>query len=148
MAPELTWEIPYIPGKLQAIGYDKAGKIISSDCLVTAGKPYQIVANIDKKSLKADGLDLTYIDYVVLDKQGNVVPTPVKLTFSVKGAATLQAQASGDMLSSEPWQGSNSRTTHNGRCQLILRAGQAAGKVKVTAKAKGLQASTLLLQVK
>lgn len=148
VAPELTWEIPYIPGKLQAIGYDKAGKIISSDCLVTAGKPYQIVANIDKKSLKADGLDLTYIDYVVLDKQGNVVPTPVKLTFSVKGAATLQAQASGDMLSSEPWQGSNSRTTHNGRCQLILRAGQAAGKVKVTAKAKGLQASTLLLQVK
>lgn len=147
IAPELTWQTPYIPGKLEAVGYDSEGKVIASDRLATAGKPHHIIANVDKKTLKANGVDLAYIDYVVVDKQGNVVPTPVNLTFSVKGAATLQAQASGDMLSHEPWQGSNSRTTYNGHCQLILRAGQAAGKVKVTAKAKDIPTSTLLLQV-
>ena len=133
--------------QIAAKKYDSEGKVIASDRLATAGKPHHIIANVDKKTLKANGVDLAYIDYVVVDKQGNVVPTPVNLTFSVKGAATLQAQASGDMLSHEPWQGSNSRTTYNGRCQLILRTGQAAGKVKVTAKTKGIPTSTLLLQV-
>ena len=150
IAPELKWEVPFTAGKLEAKGYDSNGKLISEDVLATAGEPYRIVAYADKDTIQANGLDLAYIDYVVLDKQGNIVPTPVEFTFSVSGAATLQAQANGDMLSNEPWQGSNSRTTYNGRCQLILRAGQKAGKVNIVAKAKakGMKASKLQLQVK
>lgn len=150
IAPELKWEVPYTTGRLEAKGYDKNGKLVSSDQLTTAGDPYRIVTYSDKDTLRADGLDLVYIDLAVLDKQGNVVPTPIELTFSVSGAAILQAQANGDMLCNEPWQGSNIRTTYNGRCQLILRAGQKAGKVNVAikTKAKGIKAVKLHFQVK
>lgn len=155
-APELTWEVPYSKGKLEAIGYDAHGNIVSRDVLATAGGPDRIVAKLSKDTMSADGLDLAYIDYTVLDKDGNVSQTPVKLAFSVSGAATIAAQASGDMLSDEAWQNTSVRnggsevyrTTYNGRCQLILRAGRTPGKVKVTAKAKGLKPNKLELCVK
>lgn len=148
IAPELTWEVPYEAGELKAIGYDSEGNIVSHDILATSGEPYKIVAHTTKNEISANGLDLAYVNFEIVDRQGRISQKPVKLEFGVSGAATLQAQASGDMLSSEPWQGSNQRTTYQGRCQLIVRSGQKAGKVKITAKAKGLKPTTIWLQAK
>ena len=52
------------------------------------------------------------------------------------GQGTNTGVASDDMYSDEAWQG-DSRTTYQGRCQLIVRSKAKAGKVKVVAKAKG-----------
>ena len=41
----------------------------------TAGKPYKIVLNPDRKTIKADGKDLSYVTVSVVDKNGIECPT-------------------------------------------------------------------------
>lgn len=137
-APELTWTVAWQPGTLRAVGY-KDGVAVAGETLRTAGAPARIVAQVDSTRLRANGEDLAYIDYTVVDRDGNVCQDPVRLDFTLKGPATLAANASANMLSSEPWQGSRGRTTYQGRCQVIVRAGYDGGRVEVVARAKGLK---------
>lgn len=140
-APELVWDVAYQKGELKAIGYNKGVKV-SEDVLATAGKPAKMLVHLSKNQLKGDGMDLAYLDYTVVDAQGNVCPDAVKLDFEVKGQGTNAGVASDDMMSDEPWKG-NSRSTYRGKCQLIVRssalASGKAGKIVVKAKAKGLK---------
>lgn len=148
-APELVWDVAYQKGELKAIGYNKGVKV-SEDVLVTAGKPAKILVHVSKNLLKGDGMDLAYLDYTVVDAQGNVCPDAVKLDFEVKGQGTNAGVANDDMMSDEPWQG-NSRSTYRGKCQLIVRSAALAsskeGKIIVKAKAKGLKALTTVIPV-
>ncbi len=148
-APELVWDVAYQQGELKAIGYNKGVKV-SEDVLATAGKPAKILVNVSKSQLKGDGMDLAYLDYTVVDAQGNVCPDAVKLDFEVKGQGVNAGVANDDMMSDEPWQG-NSRSTYRGKCQLIVRSAACAsnkeGKLVVKAKAKGLKTLTTVIPV-
>lgn len=137
--PELVWPVVYEEGELRAVGY-KNGRKVADDVLRTAGRPARLVVNVDADTLRADGLDLAYLDYSVLDKDGNLCPVnDVKINFSVEGEGTNAGVANANMLSDEPWQ-ADSRTVYQGRAQLIVRSKAAKGSVKVTAKAKGMKA--------
>ena len=124
---------------------------MSEDVLATAGKPAKIVVNLSKEQLKGNGMDLAYLDYTVLDAQGNICPDSVKLNFEVKGEGVNAGVANDDMMSDEPWQGS-SRSTYRGKCQLIVRGNAIAagksGKIVVKAKAKGLKTLSTVINVK
>ena len=145
--PELVWPLAFAEGELKAVGY-RDGKPVAEEVLRTAGKPARIVATCDADTLRADGLDLAYIDYVVLDKDGNVCPVnDLKLSFSVKGSGTNAGVANANMLSDEPWQ-ADSRTAYQGRAQLIIRSKAQPGTIKVTAKAKGMKAVVTEIVVK
>lgn len=152
-APELTWDLPWQPGTLKAVGYHDGMKV-SEETLSTAGSPVRIVAKADSTVLKADGESLAYIDYTILDADGNVCQDPIRLDFTVKGPATIAGVANANMLSDEPWQpdtilrGRASRTAYQGRCQLVIRSGYDGGKVTVKAKGKGVKAATTSLIVK
>lgn len=145
-APELTWMVPYAAGELKAVGYNGSGAKVAEDILRTAGRPARIMVDCDAAKLKADGMDLSYLNYTVVDKDGNPCVEDVKLTFSVTGQGTNAGVATADMLSSEPWQ-ADSRTTYMGRAQLIVRSACKPGQIKVTAKAKGLKAVTTVITV-
>ena len=149
-APELTWDVAYEKGELKAIGYNKGVKV-SEDVLATAGKPAKIVVNLSKEQLKGNGMDLAYLDYTVLDAQGNICPDIVKLNFEVKGEGVNAGVANDDMMSDEPWQ-ANGRSTYRGKCQLIVRSNAIAagksGKIVVKAKAKGLKTLSTVINVK
>lgn len=137
--PELTWQVEYAAGELKAIGYDNGAKV-ADDVIRTAGKPARLVVSASTDTLCADGLDLAYIDYTVVDKDGNVCPVnDVKISFDVKGCGTNAGVANADMLSNEPWQ-ADSRTTYQGRAQLIVRSKATEGSITVRAKAKGQKA--------
>ena len=119
--PELVWPLTFAEGELKAVGY-RNGQPVAEEVLRTAGKPARIVATCDADTLRADGLDLAYIDYVVLDKDGNVCPVnDLKLSFTVKGSGTNAGVANANMLSDEPWQ-ADSRSAYQGRAQLIIRS--------------------------
>ena len=139
-APELVWRVPYAKGELRAVGYNNGVKV-ADDVVRTAGKPARLVVTIDRKSIKAGGLDLAYLDYTVVDKDGNVCQDSVKIDFKVTGQGVNAGVANANMLSDEPWQ-ADSRSAYQGRCQLIVRSKDKGGKIKVTAKAKGLKTVT------
>ena len=92
-------------------------------------------------------MDLAYLNYRVVDSHGNLCTADVPLTFDVRGQGMNQGVANDDMMSHEPWQ-ANSRTTYQGRCQLIVRSKAAPGKITVKAKAKGLKPLTTIINVK
>lgn len=145
-APELVWTVLYNKGELKAIGYND-GKKVKEDVIRTAGKPAKLIAEPDVKVIKADGMDLAYINYTIVDKDGNVCATDdVKIEFTIKGQGTNAGVANSNMLSDEPWH-AGYRTTSNGRCQLIIRSAAEKGKVVVKAKAKGLKTVSSEIEV-
>ena len=146
-APELVWEVVYQRGEIKAVGYNK-GKVVCEDILKTAGEPIQLIAEADVDTLTADGLDLAYLNYRLVDKDGNTVPDDDRLVeFEVMGPAINAGVDNGDITSDEPWQ-SDSRTTYRGRVQLIVRSKDIPGKVIVTAKAKGLKKNNYSLIIR
>lgn len=144
-APELTWMVRYAAGELKAVGYNNGAKV-AEDIIRTAGKPARIIVDADARTLKADGMDLVYLNYTVVDKDGNVCVDDVRLDFRVSGQGTNAGVANGNMLSDEPWQ-ADYRTTFGGRAQLIVRSADKAGQVKITAKGKGLKTVTTVIPV-
>lgn len=146
-APELVWtDIAYEPGQLRAVGYANSCEV--TDVLSTAGDPCRILCEADCDTLRADGQDLVYLNYRVVDSNGQNVHDKVRLDFNVSGPATIAGVGTDDICSDEPWQ-ANYRTTSNGRAQLIIRSQTTKGKVTVKAKARGMKtAVTTITAVK
>ena len=142
-APQLAWEVPFEKGELKAIGY-RNGHKMAEDIICTAGKAAKIVVKTDDKKLKANGMDLAYLDYEILDKDGNVCHEDVSLQFDVNGCAEIIGIANSNMATEESFR-ANPHKTFGGRCQLILRSTNRVGKIKVTAKAKGMKSVTTIL---
>jgi beta-galactosidase len=70
----LVWQVNYAPGTLEAIGYDKAGRIAARDRRVTAGAPATLRLSASATRIKADGKDMAIIRAEVFDLAGNPVP--------------------------------------------------------------------------
>jgi beta-galactosidase len=136
----LVWEVPYEPGELKAVGY-RDGKEFATDTVKTAGAPARIVLTPDRKSIAADGEDLSFVTVRIEDKDGNFCPLADNLVkFKLDGPATVAGVDNGNAASVEPFQ-AEYRKAFNGLALLIVRpeAGK-AGRIRVTASADGLQA--------
>lgn len=142
--PQLFWNVAFEKGKIEARGI-KNGKVVAKNVLSTAGDPYRILLEADRDTIKADGLDLSYITVKVVDKNGIVVPTASnKIFFSVSGEGTNAGVGNGNIMSNELWQ-ANSRSAFNGECQLIVRSSGSNGKVAIEVHSKGLKPARLIL---
>lgn len=136
----LQWNVPYETGKLEAVGYKKGRKILSS--LETTGDPAEIVVTPYKTTLLADGADATVINISAVDRQGREVPDADNLIqFTITGDAKILGTGNGDPSSHEPDQCANGnwqRRLFNGKCQLILQAGNTPSFIKMKATSAGL----------
>ena len=143
----VSWKVKFEPGTLKAISR-KNGKIVLSQEIHTAGAPAKIQLIADRKSIYADGNDLSFITVKVLDKDGNIVPDAENLVnFKVKGAASIAGVDNGSQISMEPFK-ANYRKAFHGMCLLIVRSQKIKGEVLVEATSRGLMPSTLTLNTK
>ena len=132
----MNWELPYEPGTLTALARNN-GQLVAEHTLTTPGEPVELRLTPSTPELIADGLDVLCVEAARLDAEGILVPgCGKKVTFEVEGPAVNAGVASGDVVSDELWQG-DTRSTWNGRCILLVRAGRSSGEVVVTAKAEG-----------
>ncbi|WP_237706929.1 DUF4982 domain-containing protein [Ochrovirga pacifica] len=139
------WEMPFKKGTLVAKGY-KDGKEIESR-LVTSEKAYGIVLNADSEKINSNYEDVVHVVAELVDAKGNAVKHEnKKIEFLVEGPATVLGVDSGWKNSVEKFQ-SNEATTHNGKLLLIIQAKGQKGSVHITAKAEGLQESTIQVQI-
>jgi len=140
----VMWRVPYIPGTLKAISR-KGGKTVLEKEVKTAGTPAALKLTADRKTIKADGNDLSYITVDINDAKGVFAPTANnEISFSVKGNGKIVGVCSGDPVSHESYKGSK-HTALNGKCLVIIQAGDEAGTIEVTASAKGLKSETIQL---
>lgn len=71
-----TWNVPYKPGRLEAIGY-KNGREVIRTWVDTTSEPVSIQLIPDRKSLAGDGQDAMPVMVRVVDKKVALFPTPV-----------------------------------------------------------------------
>jgi beta-galactosidase len=135
----VIWRVPFVAGTLKAVSR-KAGKI--------AGKPAKIELIADRKSIKADGKDLSFITARVLDAAGNIVPDADNLIqFSVKGEAGIAGTDNGLQTSMESFK-SNQHKAFNGLCLAVVQSKEKESNVVVTASSAGLQSASTIISIK
>lgn len=144
----LMWmDVPYEPGELKVVAYDKDGRPAEEKIVRTAGKPHHLEVVADRMQLTADGKDLAYITVRVVDKDGNLCPADNRLvTFSVKGAGIYRAAANGDATCLDLFHLPRMHA-FSGQLTAIVQTGTEAGQLVFEAKAKGLKSAKLTLDV-
>ncbi|MGE4586187.1 MAG: DUF4982 domain-containing protein [Mangrovibacterium sp.] len=144
----LMWmEVPYQPGELKVVAYDRNGNQAAEKVIRTAGKPYRLDLKANRKSLQADGKDLVYVTASVVDKDGNLCPDDARLvSFKVSGAGWYRAGANGDPTCLDLFHLPRMHA-FSGRLTAIVQAREQSGEIVLEATAKGLKAGTIVLQV-
>jgi beta-galactosidase len=131
----LEWRVPYAPGKLEAIGYDK-GRVAARDVRETTGPARSVKLTVDRRMAKAG--EVVIANAAVVDARGRLVPTANNsLRFSVTGGEIIGV-GNGNPNSIEPDLASD-RRAFNGLAQAIVRVGR--GPVDVTVASEGLAGS-------
>ncbi|MDX6711854.1 MAG: beta-galactosidase [Blastocatellia bacterium] len=135
-----VWKVPFEPGSIKAVA-SKDGRIVATQELRTAGKPVKVILAADKARLANNWDDVAYIDAMIVDENGVIVPTAGDLvTFKVSGPGVVAAVDSADNSSHEPFQASE-RHAWQGRCFAMIKATSGTGRITITATAPGLTGS-------
>jgi beta-galactosidase len=143
----IMWRVKYEPGTLKAVSR-KDGKVVLTKLIHTAGEPAKIELSADRKLIKADGKDLSFITVKILDKDGNVVPDADNLVdFKISGPAFVASVDNGDPVTHDSFKVSYRKAFH-GLALAIVQAKEKAGAVTFTATSKGLPAATITLTAK
>ncbi|RVT80027.1 DUF4982 domain-containing protein [Flavobacterium sufflavum] len=142
----LMWmDVKYEPGTLKVVAFDKDGKAVAEEEIHTAGKGYQIVLNADRKTIQADGKDLSYVTVSVVDKNGIPCPTATdQLQFKVKGKGVYRAACNGDATSLEQFHLPTMKL-FSGKLVVLVQSLKEAGNMELTVSGKGLKAATLTI---
>lgn len=142
----IDWDIPYQSGTIRAVARN-GQTIVADHSLKTAGEPVKVLLEPDRETIKADGLDLAYINVRIVDDSGiTVTDADRPIRFDVAGAGVNAGVASGDYYSDEPFQGTQ-RSTQAGHCLLVIRANREKGTVTVTATTADLPSSQCVIAV-
>ena len=142
----LMWmDVTYEPGTLKVVAFNKEGKAIAEKEIQTAGKPYKIVLSPDRKSIKADGKDLSYITVSVVDKNGIICPTATnQLKFKVKGNGVFKAVCNGDATSLELFHLPTMKL-FSGKLVVTVESKKEPGTIQLEVFGKGLKSATTLI---
>ena len=137
-----TWQVPYEPGTLKAVGKNK-GETVATYELRTAGKAARIV--LTPEAARGPLPDVVVVTATVTDRDGVVVPdSAALLAFHAQGSGTIIATDNGDNASHEPYQAAE-RHAYQGRAIAILKT--AAGTTGISATSAGLETGTVNLPV-
>ncbi|WP_348812795.1 glycoside hydrolase family 2 TIM barrel-domain containing protein [Flavobacterium maritimum] len=143
----IMWRVPFQAGTLKAISR-KNGKTVLEKEIKTAGAPATLKLSADRKTIKADGNDLSFVTVDITDANGVLSPNANnEIQFSLKGNGKIVGVCSGDPVSHESYKGDR-HTALNGKCLVVIQAGEKAEKLELTASASGLKSSTTIITVK
>lgn len=144
----LMWlDTKYEPGTIRVVAYNAEGKPVAEKELSTAGKPYRIVLDVDRDTLKSTGEDMAFITVKVVDKNGNLCPDATnQIKFKTKGTGAFHAAANGNPASLESFQAPSMQVFH-GMLTAIVKADDEAGTITFTASSPGLKSATATIKV-
>jgi beta-galactosidase len=139
-----TWDVPYQPGVLRAVGTRRDGSACAVAEVRTAGAPAAIRLVTDRDTVTTTPGDVALVRFEIVDSAGTVVPTADDLVHVAVTGGSIVALDNADMRDHDPYR-SDSRHAFGGRGLAILRAA-GPGALRVTARATGLGEASLTLQ--
>ena len=142
------WKIPYKRGELVLIAYDESDKEIARDTVRSFDDPASIKLVCDKKSVRANGEDLAFIEISLADANGTFVANARnRITVSVSGPGRLVGLDNGDSTDYEEYKGT-SRLLFSGKLLAIVASTDEPGTITVTANSEGLPSQSISIESK
>jgi beta-galactosidase len=141
----LSWDVPYEPGELRALGRRRNGEGACAASVRTAGPPVSVRLSVDRDTITTDAGDVAHVSFEIVDSSGTVVPTadnPVQ--FTVTGGSILVVD-NANLRDLAPYS-SNRRRAFNGRGLAIVRGAQ-AGTLTLTASSDGLRPADVTVHI-
>jgi beta-galactosidase len=130
----VSWEVPWKSGELKAVGF-RNGKSIQQSSLHSSGEPAQLVLSPDRKLIRSNGQDLSYITVELQDKDHHLDPKATDLVrFSVEGPAIIAAVGNANPVSLESYQ-LPQRKVWRGKCLVVLKSTGQPGDIILHASA-------------
>lgn len=138
-----TFEVRYQPGTLVAKGFID-GKEVGKSMLSTTGKPAAIRLVPDRKAIKADANDLSFVSVEVVDEKGNVVPyvDDLEINYELTGAGKIAGVGNGNPADLSSFQ-QNHKKVYGGRGLVIVQPAGKSGVITLKAAANGLAPAQL-----
>jgi beta-galactosidase len=141
----LSWDVPYEPGVLRAVGKRRDGTVACNAEVRTAGTPAAIRLSPERDTITTGSSDVAHVSFEIVDSTGIVVPTAENLvTFTAIGGDLLLVD-NANLQDVEPYR-RDRRRAFNGRGLVILRATQ-PGFLRVSARAEGLRPVSVNVRV-
>jgi len=143
----VMWRIPFVPGTLKAVSR-KNGNVVLIKEIKTAGAPAKIILTADRKNIKADGKDLSFVTVKIADAEGNTVPDADNdIRFKISGEGFIAGVDNGNETSMEMFKADHHKT-FNGLGLAVIQSKEKAGIIYLTATSAGLQSATVEIVVK
>jgi len=144
----LSWDVPYQPGTLKAVGM-KGGKVAIEREISTTGDPAAMVLSVDRDTIRADRRDVAHVTVKVLDAQGRLHPdADNQIVFTVQGEGRLIGVDNGNMADMGADLKSKTGKVSHGMCLAMLQSTASAGRIRVTATSPGLKPATVTIVTK
>ncbi len=139
------WTVPYEAGTLSAVGRI-GGEKAAEDIQETTGPAAALKLLVNSAGNRADGRDVALLTCVCLDAEGREVPdASPEISFEVNHLGRILGTGS-DMCDHTPVQ-SPVRRMRAGRAAICVRVGKEPGTMTVTARAPGLAAAFLDIEL-
>lgn len=147
---ELTgrWQVPYEKGNIEALGYDKDGRVVARMERHSFGDAARISLKADKEYIISDGEDMVFVEISMLDKEGYPVENDrSRVNVKVSGGARLVGLDNGDSTDYDQYKGT-SRRLFSGKLLAMLAANNSDDKEAiVTVSSPGLPESSITINV-
>ena len=138
------WRLPFEPGVLKAVSR-KNGHVVLTREVCTAEAPARIVLVPDRKIIKADGVDLSFVTVKVVDRNGTVVPSADNLIkFELTGDGSIAGVDNGYQASHESFKGKQ-RKAFRGMALAIVQAKQKPGQIVLKATSGNLAPASVVI---
>lgn len=140
------WRVPYEPGVICAVAYDKEGKEIARDTHKSFGDSKQISVSADKTCLKANGEDLCFLTIEMMDENGRPVENAVDyVTVETDGPVRLLGMDNGDSTDWDSYK-CNTRKLFSGKLLAVLGSTFESGDITVTVKGEGVLPTKIYME--
>lgn len=137
-------DVAFAAGSIKAVGY-KAGKTVTQHELKTVGDPksLKLTLHTGPKGLLADGSDVAFIDFEVVDANGDRCPTDEgKVDFEIAGPAVWRGGVNEFTVKST---NNLYLNTECGINRVFIRSTVTPGKITLTARREGLTPATITI---
>jgi beta-galactosidase len=146
----VEWDVVYEPGLLEARGIKNGKKIVKK--IETTEAVAMLTISPDRRTINADGEDVSVVNITALDIHGREVPDADNfIVFEIEGNGKIIGVGNGNPSSHEPdkiLEGKYFRRLFNGKCQVIVQANRQAGKIKLTAISDELKPCSVEIEAK
>jgi beta-galactosidase len=146
----VEWKVKYTPGVIEARGW-KDGKVVLTARRETTDAPARIVLRPDRKTIHADGEDVSVAVVEVVDGQGRVVPLAMnEVLFRLTGPGRLIGLGNGDPSCHEPDKPGSPiegrRSAFNGLCMALVQSVKQSGSIRIDASSEGLASASVTIE--